>query len=65
MSRLSHSGLVVAPDYRGRGLAKELKHRLFASSRDALPAARLMSITVAPAVKALNLALGFRPARPT
>jgi len=56
---VSHSGLVVRPDHRGRGLGRELKRRLFDSSRRELPGATLMSLTNSPEVKALNLGLGF------
>ena len=58
---VSHSGLVVDDAHRGRGLGRRLKERLLESARRALPGASLMSITVSPAVKTLNLALGYRP----
>ena len=58
---VSHSGLVVRPDRRGLGLGRRLKLALFDSSRAALPRATLMSLTTSPQVRALNLALGFRP----
>ncbi len=57
---VSHSGLVVKPGLRGRGLGKRLKRVLFDSSRRALPRATLMSLTTSPQVKELNLELGFR-----
>lgn len=57
---VSHSGLVVRPDLRGVGLGRELKRCLFASSRERLPAAVLMSLTNSPVVHAMNLSLGFR-----
>ncbi|MDP6540680.1 MAG: GNAT family N-acetyltransferase [Planctomycetota bacterium] len=57
---VSHSGLVVRPDLRGRGLGGELKRCLFASSRERLPAASVMSLTTSPQVRAMNLSLGFR-----
>lgn len=57
---VSHSGLVVRPDLRGVGLGRELKRCLFASSRERLPAAALMSLTNSPEVRAMNLSLGFR-----
>jgi len=57
---VSHSGLVVRPDQRGRGLGRELKLALFDSSRRRFPDAKLMSLTTSPQVKALNLSLGFR-----
>jgi len=59
---LSHSGLVVRPDLRGHGLGTRLKRVLFEASRRAFPQATLMSLTTSPAVKRLNLSLGFREA---
>ena len=57
---VSHSGLVVKPEFRGTGLGKRLKMVLFDSTRRALPDATMMSLTTSPQVKALNLSLGFR-----
>lgn len=57
---VSHSGLVVSPAYRGRGLGRRLKLVLFDSSRSRFPEATLMSLTSSEAVKALNRSLGFR-----
>ena len=59
---VSHSGLVVRADQRGKGLGKRLKQVMMASSDAALPEAKAMSLTTSPQVKALNLALGFRMA---
>ncbi len=58
---VSHSGLVLRPDLRGRGLGKKLKLVLFDSTRRALPRATMMSLTTSPQVKELNLSLGFVP----
>ena len=56
---ISHSGLVVRPDYRGTGMGRDLKMVLFDSSRRQLPEAALMSLTTSPQVRKLNLSLGF------
>jgi GNAT superfamily N-acetyltransferase len=56
---VSHSGLVVRDDLRGRGLGRRLKQELVLASRAAHPRAALMSLTSSEAVKAMNLALGF------
>jgi GNAT superfamily N-acetyltransferase len=57
---VSHSGLVVRADRRGRGLGRRLKLALLESSRRGFPRASLMSLSNSPEIKALNLALGFR-----
>ncbi len=57
---VSHSGLVVRPDLRGDKLGRRLKTVLMESSRAAYPRAILMSLTTSEAVKAMNLALGFK-----
>lgn len=59
---VSHSALVVRADRRGEGLGRRLKTVMMESSRAAFPGARLFSLTSSPAVVALNLSLGFRPA---
>lgn len=56
---VSHSGLVVRPDQRGRGLGRKLKQILFESSRRAFPDASTMSLTTSPQVRAMNVSLGF------
>lgn len=57
---VSHSGLVVRDDQRGRGIGRRLKQVLVESSRRALPGATLMSLTTSEAVKRMNLSYGFR-----
>ena len=59
---VSHSGLVVKPEYRGAGLGRRLKQVLFEASTLEFPRAVLMSLTTSPEVKAMNLELGFRAA---
>jgi len=56
---VSHSGLVVRPDRRGRALGRRLKWELTAASRRRHPDAALMSLTSSRAVRAMNRALGF------
>ena len=57
---VSHSGLVVRPELRGRGLGRRLKQALFQASRERFPDAATMSLTTSPQVKAMNLSLGFQ-----
>lgn len=56
---VSHSGLVVKPDYRGQGLGRQLKMVLFNASQQQFPRAVLMSLTNSTQVKAMNLKLGY------
>lgn len=58
---VSHSGLVVHPDYQGIGLGKRIKLKLFDASEALFPDAATMSLTTSSAVEKLNLSLGFEP----
>lgn len=57
---VSHSGLVVDPSCRGRGLGRALKTKLFEASERMFPDATTMSLTTSEPVAAMNLSLGFR-----
>lgn len=56
---VSHSALVIACAFRGRGLARRLKNALVARSRELWPDAAIMSLTLSPAVEHMNKALGM------
>lgn len=58
---VANSGLIVSHRFRGCGLAKRIKHRIFALSRELYPDAKIFSITTGPAVMKMNYELGFRP----
>ena len=58
---VANSGLIVHPDYRGRGLAKAIKKRIFEHSRTKYPTAKVFSITTGLAVMKMNSALGYKP----
>ena len=57
---VSHSGLVVSPEVKGRGVGRLLKAVLFDSTRRQLPQAKILSLTTSPQVRKMNLSLGFR-----
>ena len=42
---VAHSGLIVAPEYRGKGLAKAIKTKIFEYSREKYPDAKVFGIT--------------------
>ena len=58
---VSNSGLIVNPAYRGAGVARAIKERVFALSREQYPAASVFSITTGAAVMKMNHRLGFEP----
>lgn len=57
---VAKSGLIVAPDYRGIGISKSVKTRLFELCRTKFPKAKLFSLSTSPAVMHINLELGYR-----
>lgn len=58
---VANSGLIVHPDYRGAGLAKKIKHKIFEHSRNKYPDAKVFSITTGLAVMKMNSDLGYKP----
>ena len=58
---VANSGLIVYPDYRGKGLAKKIKKVVFEHSRDKFPKAKVFSITTGLAVMKMNSDLGYKP----
>jgi len=55
------SGLIVHPDYRGRGIAKRIKDMTFTLARIRWPHAKIFSLTSGAAVMAMNTQLGYKP----
>lgn len=58
---VANSGLIVAHKFRGIGLAKRIKKKVFLLSRELFPFARIFSITTGSAVMKINYEMGFRP----
>lgn len=58
---VANSGLIVHPDYRDRGLAKQIKQRIFDLSRTKFPDAKIFGITTGLAVMKINYELGYKP----
>ncbi len=58
---VANSGLIVHPDYRGQGLAKKIKAKIFDLSRQKFPDAKIFGITTGLAVMKINNDLGYKP----
>lgn len=58
---VANSGLIVHPDYRGKGIAKMIKQKIFEHSRAKFPNAKVFSITTGLAVMKMNSDLGYKP----
>src|SRR5210317_1908420 len=56
---VANSGLIVHPDYRGLGIAKQIKHKVFEHSKNKFPDAKIFSITTGMAVMKMNTELGY------
>jgi GNAT superfamily N-acetyltransferase len=58
---VAHSGLIVSPQYRGKGLAKAIKKKVFELSLEKYPGAKIFGITTGQAVMKINYELGYKP----
>ncbi len=57
---VANSGLIVSRGYRGQGVSKAIKIRIFEQSRTMFPDAKLFSLTTSPAVIHVNNLLGYK-----
>jgi RimJ/RimL family protein N-acetyltransferase len=58
---VANSGLIVHPEHRKSGIAKEIKQKIFDLTRKTYPAAKIFGITTSLAVMRINSALGYKP----
>lgn len=58
---VANSGLIVHPIFRGQGLAKKIKQRVFELSKEKFPDAKIFGITTGLAVMKINYELGYKP----
>ena len=58
---VANSGLIVSEEFRGMGLAMNIKREAFNHSRKLFPTAKLFGLTTSLAVMKLNSALGYKP----
>ncbi|MCJ8163642.1 GNAT family N-acetyltransferase [Pontibacter sp. E15-1] len=58
---VANSGLIVSPDLRKSGLARQIKKKIFELSRHKYPDAKIFGLTTALAVMRINSSLGYTP----
>ncbi len=58
---VANSGLIVSPEFRKSGIAKTIKQRIFALSRQKYPEAKIFGLTTGLAVMKINSDLGYEP----
>ncbi|MEP6584883.1 MAG: GNAT family N-acetyltransferase [Ginsengibacter sp.] len=58
---VANSGLIVAPEFRKTGIAKNIKRRIFELSREKYPKAKIFGLTTGLAVMKINSDLGYEP----
>lgn len=58
---VANSGLIVVDEFRGHGLAKDIKSKAFELSRQRFPDAKIFGLTTGLAVMKINSDLGYRP----
>ena len=58
---VANSGLIVSPNYRKSGLAKQIKQKIFELSRKKYPDAKIFGLTTGLAVMKINSDLGYEP----
>jgi hypothetical protein len=60
-SYVANSGLIVFPEFRKHGLARNIKLKAFELSRKSFPQAKLFGLTTSLAVMKINSELGYYP----
>lgn len=58
---VANSGLIVSPQFRKSGIAKEIKKRIFNLSREKYPDSKIFGLTTGLAVMKINSDLGYEP----
>ncbi len=58
---VANSGLIVNPAFRGHGVAKSIKVKIFELSRKKYPDAKIFGLTTGLAVMKINSDLGYEP----
>lgn len=58
---VANSGLIVSPEFRKSGLARDIKEKVFELSRKKYPTAKIFGLTTGLAVMKINSELGYVP----
>src|SRR5678809_324615 len=58
---VANSGLIVVPEHRKGGVAKEIKKKIFNLSREKYPDSKIFGLTTGLAVMKINSELGYEP----
>lgn len=58
---VANSGLIVSPNFRKGGVARQIKKRIFELSRAKYPDAKIFGLTTGLAVMKINSELGYEP----
>jgi len=58
---VANSGLIVAPEFRKSGVAKQIKKSVFDLSREKYPNSKIFGLTTGLAVMKINSDLGYEP----
>ena len=58
---VANSGLIVSPQFRKSGLARDIKKKVFELSRTQYPEAKIFGLTTGLAVMKINSDLGYEP----
>lgn len=58
---VANSGLIVSPQFRKSGLARDIKKKIFELSRTKYPKAKIFGLTTGLAVMKINSDLGYEP----
>jgi hypothetical protein len=58
---VANSGLIVAPEFRKYGLARQIKREIFKLSRHKYPDSKIFGLTTGAAVMKINSELGYIP----
>ncbi len=57
---IASTGLIIKPEFRGIGISKAIKYKIFEICRDKFPHSKIFSLSANPVVIKVNMELGFK-----